>query len=139
MGKSTGSTTSCGTTDVNSIKDAAYLVETWVKTEQGELIQVYIANPLAQKINISFEENSSEFWGYCSWWDQANQQLRTIQIVKEAESKGKNIRVVIDDGIIYSFTYITKAVYDTTMKQMLAQPPDLPDDKSVQQYLLFLR
>ena len=95
-----------------------------------------ISASLSQGISIEeFREPKTPGKGVLRWFDKIAAQDRAVEIVEIPSTLGKEISLRGTDGLIHSFQYVDKNVYDTLIKRLLPSAPPFHSEEEIQSYL----
>lgn len=114
--------------------NAVYLLETYVQVS-NESIKTQMYNPIASKVNAVVDEADQKLWGVINWYDPANQQFHVIEVREKPKIEGKDIKVSDMENTIHKFVFVTEKIYNTKIKALFEDAPNLKSDKDVQSYL----
>lgn len=117
----------------NISTNAAYIVSISDATGAGH---EEAFDSVAQGLVIREDRSRPEgAWGTASWFDKAATYMHMVMIQKAPIIKGSSYTVLSQEGVLYSFQLITKAVYDAALKRLLPEAPDVTSDEEAQQYV----
>lgn len=93
-------------------------------------------NPIASGIK-AIAQTDDDGWGYLSWFDLVNGVMRSMQLKSAPVIKeNKNIyEFTTVEDYTYVFEIINKHIYDSIIRSIIPNSPDLESDPEIQNYL----